>query len=69
MRHSWGVRGRAPWYRRRVGLHGALAVALIAGSAIVGFATHGSGSWHAVQAALVLGGAAAYLLGLVRSPD
>ena len=60
---------RAPWYRRRTGLDGAIAVALIVSAAIVGFATHGSGSWHAVQAALVLGGAAAYLLGLVRSPD
>ena len=63
------MRGRAPWYRRRVGLPGTIAVALIVSAAIRGFATHGSGSWHAVKAALVLGGAAAYLLGLVRSPD
>jgi hypothetical protein len=63
------MRTRAPWYRRRVGRHGVVAVALIASSALVGFATHGSGSWHAVQATLLLGGAAAYLLGLVRSPD
>jgi hypothetical protein len=63
------MRKRAPWYHRRIGLHGAIAVALIVCSAIVGFTTHGSGSWHAVQAALLLGAAAAYLLGLARSPD
>ncbi len=63
------MRARAPWYRRRVGRHGVVAVALIASSAVVGFAMHGSGRWHAVQAALLLGGAAAYVLGLVRSPD
>jgi hypothetical protein len=63
------MRDRAPWYRRRVGRHGVVAVALIASSAVVGFATHGSGGWRAVQAALLLGGAAAYLVGLVRSPD
>jgi hypothetical protein len=63
------MRQRAPWYRRRVGLHGAVAVALVVSSALVGFVTHGSGRWHAVQAALLVGGAAAYLLGLVRSPD
>jgi len=63
------MRERAPWYRRRVGRHGAVAVALVASSAIVGFARHGSGAWHAVQAALLVGGAAAYLVGLVRSPD
>jgi hypothetical protein len=63
------VRKRAPWYQRRIGLHGAVAAALIAASAIVGFATHGSGGWHAVQAALLVCGAAAYLVGLVRSPD
>ena len=63
------MRQRAPWYRRRVGRHGAVAVALLVASAIVGFATHGSGAWHAVEAVLAVGGAAAYLLGLVRSPD
>jgi len=46
-----------------------IAVALIASSAIVGFTTHGGGNWHAVQAALLVGAAAAYLLGLARSPD
>jgi hypothetical protein len=66
---SSGMRERAPWYRRRVGLPGAVAVALIASSAIIGFATHGSGSSRTVQAALLLGGAAAYLIGLARSPD
>jgi len=63
------MRKRAPWYHRRIGLHGAVAVALVASSAIVGFLTHGDGSWHAVQAALLVCGAAAYLVGLVRSPD
>ena len=63
------MRKRAPWYHRRIGLHGAIAVTLIACSAIVGFTTHGTGSWHAVQGALLLGAAAAYLLGLARSPD
>lgn len=63
------MRERAPWYRRRVGLHGAVAVGLIAAAAIIGFVTHGSGGWHAVQAILLAVGAAVYLLGLVRSPD
>jgi hypothetical protein len=63
------VRERAPWYRRRIGLYGAVAVAFVAWSALVGFVTHGSGGWHAVQAALLVCGAAAYLVGLVRSPD
>jgi hypothetical protein len=63
------MRNRAPWYHRRIGLHGAVAVALIASSAIIGFTTHGTGSWHAVQAALLLAAAAAYLLGLARSQD
>jgi hypothetical protein len=63
------MRERAPWYRRRIGLHGAVAVTLVAGSAIVGFVSHGSGGWRTVQAALLLAGAAAYLVGLLRSPD
>jgi hypothetical protein len=63
------MRERASWYRRRIGLHGAVAVVLVVASAVIGFATHGTGGWHAVQAALVVGGAAVYLLGLVRSPD
>ena len=70
MGQSWGMRKRrGPWYHRRIGLHGVIAVALIASSAIVGFTTHGSGNWHVVQAALLVGAAAAYLLGLARSPD
>jgi hypothetical protein len=63
------MRERAPWYRRRTGRYGAVAVAFVASSAIVGFVTHGSGAWHAVQAALLVCGAAAYLVGLMRSPD
>jgi hypothetical protein len=63
------MRERAPWYHRRIGRHGKVAVVLVVASALVGFATHGAGGWHAVQAALLVGGAAAYLLGLVRSPD
>ena len=63
------MRERAPWYHRRIGLHGAVAVALVVSSAVVGFLAHGSGGWHAVQAALLVCGAAAYLLGLARSPD
>jgi hypothetical protein len=46
-----------------------VAVTLVAGSAIVGFVSHGSGGWRTVQAALLLAGAAAYLVGLLRSPD
>jgi hypothetical protein len=63
------MRKRAPWYRRRIGLHGTVAAALVVSSAVVGFVTHGTGGWHAVQAALLVCGAAAYLLGLARSPD
>ena len=63
------MRDRAPWYRRRIGLHGVVAVIFVASSAIVGFVRHGSGVWHAVQAALLVCGAAAYVVGLVRSPD
>jgi len=63
------MRDRAPWYRRRIGLHGAVAVAFVVSSAAVGFVMHGDGRWHAVQAALLVCGAAAYLLGLARSPD
>jgi hypothetical protein len=62
------MRERAPWYRRRVGVHGAVGAGLIASSAIVGFAAQGSG-WRAIQAALLVCGAAAYLIGLVRSRD
>ena len=63
------MRERAPWYHRRIGRHGKVAVVLVVASALVGFATHGGGNWHAVQAALLVGAAAAYLLGLARSPD
>jgi len=63
------VRERAPWYRRSVGHLGRLAVVLVVAAALVGFAAPREGVWLAVQATLVLGATAAYLLALVRSPD
>lgn len=63
------MRERAPWYRRRVGVYGWVAAALTAASGIVGFVTHESGGWRSAQAGLLVAGAAAYLAGLVRSPD
>jgi len=65
----WVMRKRAPWYRRRVGHLGRLAVVLVAAAALVGFAAPREGVWLAVQATLVVGATAAYLLALVRSPD
>jgi len=64
-----GVRERAPWYRRRLGALGRVAVALVVAAAIVGFVTPRQGVGLAVQAALVICAAAAYLVALVRSPD
>ncbi len=63
------MRDRAPWYRRRVGVYGWVAAALTSASGIVGLTTHGSGGSRSAQAALLVAGAAAYLAGLVRSPD
>lgn len=63
------MRTRAPWYRRRLGAFGRLAVALVALAALVGFTAPREGGWLAVQAALVVAAAAAYLVGLLRSPD
>lgn len=64
-----GVRERAPWYRRRLGALGRVAVALVVAAAIVGFAGPGEGAWLALQAALVGAAVLAYVVGLVRSPD
>lgn len=63
------MRTRAPWYRRRLGAFGRLAVVLAVVAALVGFAAPREGGWLAVQAALVVGAAVAYLAALVRSPD
>lgn len=63
------MRQRAPWYRRRVGRLGGLAVALVAVAALVGFLAPRERGWTALQAVLVAGAATAYLLALLRSPD
>lgn len=63
------MRNRAPWYRRRVGRLGQLAVALVAAAAVVGFAAPRDLAWVVLQASLVICATAAYLVGLVRSPD
>ena len=63
------MRDRAPWYRRRVGRLGGLAVALVAAAALVGFAAPRETAWFALQVVLVVGATAAYVLALVRSPD
>lgn len=63
------MRERAPWYRRSVGWLGRLAVVLVVAAALVGFTAPREPAWIVVQAALVLGATAAYLLALVRSPD
>ena len=63
------MRQRAPWYRRRVGVLGRVAVALVVTAALVGFSTPRTGGWLALQAALVGLATAAYLVALVRSPD
>ena len=63
------MRDRAPWYRRRVGRLGQLAVALVAAAALVGFAAPREGPWLALQGVLVVGATAAYVIALVRSPD
>jgi hypothetical protein len=63
------VRERAPWYRRRLGRLGRLAVVLVVASAAVGFLSSAEGSWRLIQVGLVIAAAAAYLVALVRSPD
>ena len=63
------MRDRAPWYRRRVGRLGQLAVALVVVAALIGFAAPRENAWLALQALLVVGATAAYVLALVRSPD
>jgi hypothetical protein len=64
-----GVRERAPWYRRRLGVLGRVAVALVVASAAVGFVAPATTGWRSLQVALAVGAAVAYLAGLVRSPD
>ena len=63
------MRQRAPWYRRRVGALGRVAVALVVTAALVGFSAPRTDRWLAVQAALVGLATAAYFLALARSPD
>ena len=62
-------RNRAPWYRRRLGVLGRVAVALVVSAAVVGFAAPRTDAWLAVQATLVVLATGVYLLALVRSPD
>jgi len=62
-------RSRAPWYRRRLGVLGRVAVALVVAAAVVGFAAPQTDAWLAVQATLVVLATGFYLLALVRSPD
>ena len=63
------MRERAPWYRRRVGALGRVAVVLVVAAAVVGFAGPDGGAWVVLQAALVGAATLAYLVALVRSPD
>ena len=63
------MRERAPWYRRRLGTLGRVAVVLVVGSAAVGFLSPGTGWWRVAQIALALGAAVAYLTALALSPD
>ena len=63
------MREREPWYRRRLGVLGRIAVVLVGAAALVGFAAPRTNSWLALQAALVCLATAAYLVALVRSPD
>jgi hypothetical protein len=63
------VRERAPWYRRRLGGLGRVAVVLVVASAAVGFLGPGDGGWRVLQLGLVVAAAATYLVALVRSPD
>ena len=60
---------RAPWYRRRVGVLGRVAVVLVVAAALVGFVAPRTDVWLAVQATLAVLATAAYLVALVRSPD
>ena len=63
------MRERAPWYRRRLGALGRVAVALVVAAAIVGFAGPDNRTWFVLQATLVGAAVLVYLVGLVRSPD
>lgn len=63
------MRERAPWYRRRLGSLGRLAVVLVAAAALLGFAAPRETAWLVVQTGLVVAATAAYLVALVRSPD
>ncbi len=60
---------RAPWYRRRVGALGRVAVVLVVAAALVGFVAPRTDGWLVVQATLAVLATAAYLVALVRSPD
>jgi hypothetical protein len=63
------MRERAPWYRRRLGVLGRIAVALVVASAATGFVAPATAGWRALQVALAVAAAIAYLTALIRSPD
>jgi hypothetical protein len=63
------MRERAPWYRRRLGVLGRVAVALVVASAAVGFVAPSTTGWRTLQVALAVAAAIAYFAALIRSPD
>lgn len=62
-------RERKPWYDRRLGPWGRWAAVLVISSIVLGFVLPRTAGWLAIEGALLVGGAACYLIGLVRSPD
>lgn len=62
-------RGRAPWWRRRLGAWGTVSVVLVLASIGLGFALERTPPALALEGALLAGAAACYLVGLVRSSD
>ncbi|HET9288194.1 MAG TPA: hypothetical protein VFO26_11605 [Gaiella sp.] len=63
------MRERVPWYRRRLGVLGRVAVALVVASAATGFLAPASTGWRTLQVSLAVAAAIAYLAALMRSPD
>jgi hypothetical protein len=62
-------RERAPWWRRRLGRWGVVCAVLVFCSIGLGVALDRDGRVVAIQLTLLGLAAAAYLVGLVRSPD